>query len=574
MIFKLTRFTLFTFFYLFFTILLFAQEKKKEVFVIQLGSFKMPDETRFTSLADLGEIYTEYVPSIRFTRIKLGHYETRKKAEEILKIVHLRGYTKAQIVKDFIIEKTNYSTTKVENNPPLVPPTKQDTTPTEGRKLGRPPMARPPAYSIQLEATEKKIGKVNINDLNQIGRVFEVEQDSLKKLLVGIFTNKDSAEINLAKVRQMGYRDAFIVETNLQNVLTTLPSSPMSEGLAQTYRPIRNLETASFYKRMEGKLNNTYDVIVHAYFSNNSITGFYDDPRNKFRKKFVYYGYRAGTNNLPETQFSSENGLIVKASASPKNEGVKLSFAVKDIETGENLSFSLRETYPTGSAQFDVINIYKKKSYNKAGEREVGVDLYIEYPAVIGLGSQLVENRINMVASQLSDQTGETMMSRVDAYLKEGLEKVSKENQQYQWLSQTYETKILENTKNLLSLRMSSELILAEPESKVVHKSFNMSNGSEITLKDVLNVGFEATLNLILKDKISKQYAKLQPKPTEVKAIVEEMMKNYYFTSQSIVFFRDYQKGKTIAEVIEMSVPYSDIKWLINKNGFLNNFVK
>jgi uncharacterized protein YdhG (YjbR/CyaY superfamily) len=121
---------------------------------------------------------------------------------------------------------------------------------------------------------------------------------------------------------------------------------------------------------------------------------------------------------------------------------------------------------------------------------------------------------------------------------------------------------------------MSSELILAEPESKVVHKSFNMSNGSEITLKDVLNVGFEATLNLILKDKISKQYAKLQPKPTEVKAIVEEMMKNYYFTSQSIVFFRDYQKGKTIAEVIEMSVPYSDIKWLINKNGFLNNFVK
>ncbi|SFF32962.1 SPOR domain-containing protein [Thermoflexibacter ruber] len=574
MIFKLSRFTLFTFFHLSFTIFLLAQEKKKQVFVIQLGSFKTPDETRFTSLADLGEIYTEYVPSIGFTRIKLGYYETRKKAEEILKIVHLRGYTKAQIVTDFIVEKTNYPITKVESNSSVISPSKQDTTPTEGRKLGRPPMARPPAYSIQVEVNEKKIGKTNIDDLNQIGRVFEVEQDSIKKLSVGIFANKDSAEVNLAKVRRMGYRDAFIVETNLQNVLTTLPSSSMSEGLAQTYRPIRNLETASFYKRMEGKLNNTYDVIVHAYFSNNSITGFYDDPRSKLRKKFVYYGYRAGTNNLPETQFSSENGLMVKASASPKNEGVKLSFAVKDIETGENLNFSLRETYPAGSAQFDVINIYKKKSYNKAGEKEVGVDLYIEYPAIIGLGSRAIENKINMAASQLSDQSGETMMGKVDAYLKEGLEKVSKENQQYQWLSQTYETKILENTKNLLSLRMSSELILAEPESRVLHKSFNMSNGSEITLKDVLNVGFETTLNLILKDKISKQYAKLRPTPAEVKTTVEEMIKNYYFTTQSIVFFRDYRKNQTIAEAVEITVPYSDIKWLINKNGFLSSFVK
>ncbi|GAB4196536.1 MAG: hypothetical protein OHK0057_03700 [Thermoflexibacter sp.] len=570
MIFKLSRFTLFIFFYFFFTIFLFAQETKKQVFVIQLGSFRTPDETRFTSLADLGEIYTEYVPSIGFTRIKLGYYKARKRAEEILKTVHLRGYIKAQIVTDFIVEKI----TEVESDSSVIPPNKQDTTPTEGRKLGRPPMARPPAYSIQVEVNEKKIGKINIDDLNQIGRVFEVEQDSIKKLSVGIFANKDSAEVNLAKVHQMGYRDAFIVETNLQNVLTTLPSSSMSEGLAQTYRPIRNLETASFYKRMEGKLNNTYDVIVHAYFSNNSITGFYDDPRTKLRKKFVYYGYRAGTNNLPETQFSSENGLMVKASASPKNEGVKLSFAVKDIETGENLNFSLRETYPTGSAQFDVINIYKKKSYNKAGEKQVGVDLYIEYPAIIGLDSRAIENKINMAASQLSDQSGETMMSKVDAYLKEGLEKVSKENQQYQWLSQTYETKILENTKNLLSLRMSSELILAEPESRVLHKSFNMSNGSEITLKDVLNAGFETTLNLILKDKISKQYAKLRPTPAEVKTMVEEMIKNYYFTTQSIVFFRDYRKNQTIADAVEITVPYSDIKWLINKNGFLGKFIK
>ncbi len=573
MIFKLAQFTLFILFYLFFHLFAFAQEKKKQVFVIQLGSFNKPDISRFTSLADLGEVYKEYVASLKLTRIRLGYYETREKAEEILKIVHARGYTKAQIVPDYIVEKTNPSITKVENVTPVTP-SRQDTTPNEGRKLGRPPIVRPPAYSIQLEVGEKKIGMIDIDYLNRIGRVFEVEQDSLRKLLVGIFTNKDSAQLNLAKIRQMGYKDAVVVETNFQNVLTALPSSAMSSSLEQTYRPVRNLETASFYKRMEGKLNNTYDVIVHAYFSNNSVTGFYDDPRTKLRKKFVYYGYRSGTNNLPETQFSSESGLIVRAAAGLKNEGIKLSFTVKDMETGENLSFSLKETYPEGSAQFDVINIYKQKSYNKAGEKEVGVDLYIEYPAIVGLGSKIVENRINMIASQLSDQLGATMTNRIDAYLKEGLERISKENQKYQWLSQTYETKILENTKNLLSLRMSSELILAEPESKVLHKSFNMLNGTEITLKDVLNVGFETTLSNILRDKINKQYAKLRPTSAEVKTSVEEMMKNYYLTSQSIVFFRDYQKNKTIAEAIEISVPYTDIRFLINKNGFLSNFLK
>ncbi len=570
MIFKLAQFTLFIFFYLFFNLFAFAQEKKKQVFIIQLGSFLKPDISNYTSLADLGEVYKEYVSSLNLTRIRLGYYETREKAEKILKIVHARGYTKAQIVPDFTVEKTNPSITQVES----VTPSKQDTTPNERRKLGRPPIVPPPAYSIQLEVGEKKIGMIDIDYLNQIGRVFEVEQDSLKKLLVGMFTNKDSAQINLAKIQKIGYKDAIVVETNFQNVLTAPPSSAMSSGLEQTYRPIRNLETASFYKRMEGKLNNVYDVIVHAYFSNNSITGFYDDPRSKLRKKFVYYGYRSGTNNLPETQFSPENGLIVRAAAGLKNEGIKLSFTVKDVETGENLSFLLKETYPEGSAQFDVINIYKQKSYNKAGEKEVGVDLYIEYPAIVGLGSKVVEHKINTIASQLSDQLGTTMTSRIDTYLKEGLERISKENQKYQWLSQTYETKILENTKNLLSLRMSSELILAEPESKVVHKSFNMLNGAEITLKEVLNAGFETTLSNILRDKINKQYAKLRPTSAEVKTSVEEMIKNYYLTSQSIVFFRDYQKNKTIAEAIEISVPYTDIRFLINKNGFLSNFLK
>ncbi|MCU0391316.1 MAG: hypothetical protein MUE81_09370, partial [Thermoflexibacter sp.] len=165
-------------------------------------------------------------------------------------------------------------------------------------------------------------------------------------------------------------------------------------------------------------------------------------------------------------------------------------------------------------------------------------------------------------------------MSKVDVQLKDGIEKVLSYYPQYRWLSQTYETKVLENTKNLLSLRMSSELIIVEPQSKVIHKSFNLSNGTEIMLKEVLNAGFETPIANNLKEKIGRQYAKLRPPINEVKASVEEMMKNYYFTSQGIVFFRDYQKNKALAEAIEITIPYSEIKLFINKNGFLGSFIK
>jgi len=121
---------------------------------------------------------------------------------------------------------------------------------------------------------------------------------------------------------------------------------------------------------------------------------------------------------------------------------------------------------------------------------------------------------------------------------------------------------------------MSSEQIVIEPQSKVTHKVFNLTNGTEITINEVLNAGFEKTIFHLLREKIGKQFAKLRPSVSEVNASVDEMMKNYYFTSQGIVFFRDYKKNSLLAEPIEITISYSEIKLLVNKNGFLATFVK
>ena len=570
----ISQFALFTSLFLLFGVPSLAQVAKKQGFAVQLGAFNRPDKSRFSSLSDLGEIYTEEIPK-KPTRIKLGDYSTREKADSVLKIVKARNYTHAYVISFDIPEEVSK---KIVNNT-TNNTTKVSTQPEKGKpyqpKIDRPPVARPAAYSIQIGAFEKRTGMNNVPNLDKLGRTFVDEQDSLTKIMTGIFMDKDSAEVYLTKVKALGFENAFVIENDLQDALVTAPSSPMNPDLAQTYRPIRNFETASFYKRMEGTLNVTFPVIVHAYFSSASITGFYDDPKSKSRKKFVYYGYRAGNNSLPETQASSENGLMVKASASPKNEPMKLVFTVKDMDTNESLNFSLKESYPTGSAQFDIISIYKKKSQQgKSGE--MGADLYLEYPTMVGTSSKIVENKINTLATQLTGIANDesSMTDKIDATLKQGMDKILLYYPQYRWLSQTYETKILENTKNVLSLRMSSEQIVIEPQSKVTHKVFNLTNGTEITINEVLNAGFEKTIFHLLREKIGKQFAKLRPSVSEVNASVDEMMKNYYFASQGIVFFRDYKKNSLLAEPIEITISYSEIKLLVNKNGFLATFVK
>jgi hypothetical protein len=566
------RITFFALFFLLVTPLLFAQTVKKQGFAIQLGVFKAPDPSRYSNLTDLGDVFTVVLPT-KLTRIQLGNFENRKKADSVLQIVKQRNYTTAFIIP------TQYEVAIPA--PPLQQNTsiKADTTKKKGQRIDRPKSITRPSFSVQLGVYDTKTGMSEIKNLEKLEqRTFEVEKDTFTKVMSGVFVSKDSAEAYLSKVKSMGYDDAFLVENDLQEALLTAPSSPMDSQMgtmtAQTFRPVRNLETASFYKRMEGTMNSVFPIIVHAYFSSASITGFYDDPRTKSRKKFVYYGYRSGSNSLPETQFSTESGLMIKASASPKEEQMKISFTVKDMDTNANLTFSLKEVYPLGSVQFDIVSIYKKKSQQK-GNEELGADLYLEYPVMVKTSMKNIETKINNVAMQLAGTSeAEAMSVRIDGQLRQGLDSILKYLPQYRWLSKTYETKIMENSKNLLSFRMSSEQIIIEPQSKIVHKSFNLTNGKELLLHEVLNAGYEKPIFNILRDKIGKQFAKIYPPINEVNASAEEMMKNYYFTSQGIIFFRDYKKNQKLAEPIEITIPYSEIKLLVSKNGFLSGFIK
>jgi hypothetical protein len=329
-------------------------------------------------------------------------------------------------------------------------------------------------------------------------------------------------------------------------------------------------EITNTYKRMEGLLNGRFPVVVQVYFNGSSLLGFYNDPETNEHRKFVYYGYKMGNDRLSASlTSSSRTGTRPSAGSST---GQVLQIVTKDQATGKELRFNLRETYSPQSAQIVIKTLYRKKIQH-AKDGEIGADIYVEYPVITRAGNASLGALLNPQLVQLKGVTDPNSLSaQVDQALAEGLKKVGAFYPQYRWLSETLETKVLENSQDLLSVRLVEEWVIAEPKSKITHRSFQLSTGREIRLADVLAPGHERPLRTILRRKVGKKYEDLRPPLADVNGSVDEMLANYYFTSKGIVFYRQYRASSVIQEPIEITVDYREVRQLVRPGSLASRF--
>jgi hypothetical protein len=137
----------------------------------------------------------------------------------------------------------------------------------------------------------------------------------------------------------------------------------------------------------------------------------------------------------------------------------------------------------------------------------------------------------------------------------------------YSWLSETYETKILENDNNIFSVRMLYERVDNRTENTITFRSWDLRSGRELTLDNQLRPGADKMLRTLLRKRLGERYAQLRPPLTDINASVEDMLVNYYFTTTGISFFRDHKPWSVIEGSITLSIPYKDIaQWLHDKN--------
>jgi hypothetical protein len=174
--------------------------------------------------------------------------------------------------------------------------------------------------------------------------------------------------------------------------------------------------------------------------------------------------------------------------------------------------------------------------------------------------------------------TNEKLLNeKLESQLVTNLQKINKYFPQYNWLSETYETKVLENTQYLLSIRLGSENIIIQPQTKTLHKSFNLRSGLPITLADVFQGSFISEIKKILNRKLKELYGNQQAFSTkDIFLTIEEMVKNYYFTTSGIVFYRDYQPNFNLANnaPLELTISYKELRRFLKPNALIKDFIK
>jgi hypothetical protein len=531
-------------FFLFFALLPTAHVAAQQanglpVFYVQLGLLRYPDTLQFADLRSEGKLYQENTDN-NLTRILIGKYKDRQTALQKIATIKTKGFEGVFIVQrneQVLANELLGSAPSTENLSSSAP------APTEDgeHKL----------YAVQLGAFKTKAKIPNTRHVEQYGKIILVQEGAYTKIRLGVFKQEADALAVLNRVKAYGFPEAGLF------VLQGLAASPRA-GFIPTSESVA-LQAASFYKRMQGKINGSQAVVVQLYYTESGFTGYYTDPNTAERKKFTYYGVNLNDKTQPQQRDVYINRF--------GGDSFGINFGIKDKDTGKETVFSLTEQYQKGSANFDVVTLYRKK-IKKLNHGEIGADVFVEYPMMNNYADKQVQQRFNANALLLDTQTGSSINSKIENQLLADINQVNKYYPKYNWISETYEHRIIENSNYLLSVRYQVENILAMPKISIKHKTFNLKNGNVIGKNDVFNPNQEAELKKIVENKLKAKLSKLRLKPAELNNMATAMLQNYYLSAYGIVFFYDMQATKT---AIEVSAPFKELKGIV-KADFLKEF--
>ncbi len=161
-------------------------------FAVQVASLATPNLIAFADLRNIGNLY--YKEEGRRYKIRLGVYATREEAERIQRLARNQGYTGA-----FIVQETGGQAVRpTEDLRPKTP------VPT-------PVSATAAKFRIQLGAY-RDTRNFNASKIQGLGTIEDQRKGNFTvKQLAGYNTIEEARQV-LREVRNVGFKDAFIVE--------------------------------------------------------------------------------------------------------------------------------------------------------------------------------------------------------------------------------------------------------------------------------------------------------------------------------------------------------------------------
>jgi Protein of unknown function (DUF3298)/Deacetylase PdaC len=352
----------------------------------------------------------------------------------------------------------------------------------------------------------------------------------------------------------------------------------------------------SFYKRFEGKAGN-HIIIMNMTRLDTTLMGNYQFDSQQpvsfsFNSKidknglFIIKAESTANNNVN----NSGHGTITGKFISEKE--IKGSWTSYDKKEKYNLG--LFENYPNGSAEFSTVYYHKKIAQgepNKEGLAEITIlhpkmknfaDDYLKKIINKYLTTKLLNN-YSYSKSAAPYITYDEMMNDFFRRYRDEIKfskKIKIERDIY--FSNFYEIYVIYNSYNIISIQeiVSTYEGGAHPLTNYNFKNFDLLNGKEIKLNDVLLGNYMPELTKIAENRFRRLFN--IPVNQDLKKAgfffnkgIFELNDNYSFSNYGITFqFNPYEVAAYVYGAPEITIPYSEIKNLIKPVSILGKFLK
>lgn len=350
-----------------------------------------------------------------------------------------------------------------------------------------------------------------------------------------------------------------------------------------------------FYKRFEGKINDTLNIQMNLTRIDSVLDGNYFYANIGEPIYFQYYSYMRDNGTLhieEEGGFDDEYNTIItgifdgKFTSADEIQGKWIS-----PDSSEIFNFMLKEKYPPGSSKFDIKELHK--NYGESDFSDYAVSSVLSYPVMTDFADADVQRKINSfifnfyVKGSMQGDGGyadmnDRMESFIDDYLNE-IEADSEIDKDYKPIYENNEfTSITFNSDNILSLEISENLYTggAHGNSSFSLFSFNLENGEQIKLDDIFKGDYKTVLNKV-GEKIFREHYQADPS----QSLYDQgffgfengfaLNENFDLYKGGIKFqFNPYEAGAYVLGAPEVFIPWSEIRDIVRTDGPVERMLK
>ncbi len=350
-----------------------------------------------------------------------------------------------------------------------------------------------------------------------------------------------------------------------------------------------------FYKRFEGRINDSLNIQMNLTRMDSTLDGnyFYNNIGEPIY--FQYYSYMRDDGSIhieEEGGYDEEYNTIITGIFDGKfTSPGEIEGSWVNSDSSEIYKFMLKENYPPGSANFDIKELHE--NYGESDFADFAASSELSYPVMTDFPDETVQQKINSfildfyVNGSMQGDNGYTDINdRMESFIADYRTEIEADSENFRDYKPVYEnnqfTSIAFNSDNVLSLEISEYIYTggAHGNSSFSLFSFNLENGEKISLGDIFKGDYKSKLNEV-GEKIFREHYQADPSQSLYDQGFFGFEKGFALNNNFDLYkggikfqFNPYEAGAYVLGAPEVFIPWSEIRDIIRDDSPLEKMLK